>query len=389
MMNPNYSTTGWLGERRSNDPVIKTAAAIIAKAGRARPADEILRMELKRARGITREQGRAVSLAVFAYFRWRGWIESDGMLETQISRATDLNDTFQRHPANLDEAELRQAVPDWVFDAMTVTPEWLRSLQLEPPVWLRARAGLGKTLAKKLGPASCDTLSDAIAYEGKEDMFRRPEFHAGDFEFQDVNSQAVSFICNPQPGETWWDACAGVGGKTLHMGDLMKGKGLIWATDRAEWRLKELKRRAARAKVFNYRAVLWDGGSKLPTNTEFHGILVDAPCSGIGTWRRNPHARWTTTANDVSELSALQKQLIANAVPALKPGACLIYSACTLTTAETTDVKDAISRQFKDLEPLPLLNPLKPTDPAAESLWLLPQKTDGNGMFICAWRRPK
>jgi len=66
---------------------------------------------------------------------------------------------------------------------------------------------------------------------------------------------------------------------------------LIWASDRADWRLKNLKRRAARAKAFNYRAVLWNGVEKLPTKTKFDGVLVDAPCSGTGTWQRNPHAR--------------------------------------------------------------------------------------------------
>jgi 16S rRNA (cytosine967-C5)-methyltransferase len=69
---------------------------------------------------------------------------------------------------------------------------------------------------------------------------------------------------------------------------------LIWASDRAVWRLSNLKRRAARAGVFNYRAVVWDGGPRPPTKTEFDGVLVDAPCSGIGTWQRNPHARWTS-----------------------------------------------------------------------------------------------
>src|SRR5262249_48202538 len=161
------------------------------------------------------------------------------------------------------------------------------------------------------------------------------------FELQDITSQAVGFICAPQPGQTVWDACAGEGGKTLHLSDLMENKGLIWATDRAEWRLQILKRRAARAGAFNYRAKFWNGSSKLPTKTLFDIVLVDAPCSGIGTWRRNPHARWTTTPNDIRELAQLQTQLLTHVASAVKPGGKLIYSACTLARAETSELVKA------------------------------------------------
>jgi 16S rRNA (cytosine967-C5)-methyltransferase len=223
-------------------------------------------------------------------------------------------------------------------------------------------------------------LADAILYKGEEDLFRRPEFHAGEFEIQDIASQAVGWLCAPQPGETWWDACAGEGGKTLHLSALMENRGLIWASDRAEWRLKNLKRRAARAQVFNFRAASWDGGSKLPTKTKFDGVLVDAPCSGVGTWQRNPHARWTTTLPDVRELAAVQKRLLANVAGSVKPGGKLIYAVCTLTRAETTEVAADFSGRFPNFEPLPLWE-----SGATRFIW--PQDLGGNGMFIAGWRR--
>src|SRR6185295_12507460 len=123
-------------------------------------------------------------------------------------------------------------------------------------------------------------LADTLEYNGNNDLFRTPEFHEGEFELQDISSQAVGLICNPKPGETWWDACAGEGGKLLHLSGLMENKGLIWASDRAAWRLQKLKRRTARAKVFNYRSAPWNGEAKLPTKTKFDGVLLDAPCSG-------------------------------------------------------------------------------------------------------------
>jgi 16S rRNA (cytosine967-C5)-methyltransferase len=230
-------------------------------------------------------------------------------------------------------------------------------------------------------------LPDAMVYGGTEDLFRTPEFHAGEFELQDISSQAVGVICAPQPGETWWDACAGEGGKLLHLSELMENKGLIWASDRAEWRLKQLKRRAGRAKAFNYRAELWNGGAKLPTKTKFHGVLVDAPCSGVGTWQRKPHARWTTTLEDVKELAAVQKQLLANVAGSLKAGGKLVYSVCTLTKSETGDVVAAFEKQFPEFRPFPVANPLAPDAPASPQIWLWPQDAGGNGMFIAAWQK--
>ena len=366
------------------------AARVIAKADREHPADAVLRAELKSAKGITRNDGGVISEAVFAYYRWLGWLNQKSPVIEQIEEAVERHRDFQRGPDSISTPELQRAIPGWVKEQVEVSPEWLRALQLEPNLWLRARPGKGRGLAARLGECwvrGDGLLADALRYEGAEDLFRTPEFHAGEFELQDLSSQAVGWACNPQPGETWWDACAGEGGKALHLSDLMRNKGLLWASDRAEWRLQKFKRRAARAKVFNYRAVLWDGGAKLPTKTKFDGILVDAPCSGLGTWQRNPQSRWTTTLRDVNELGAVQQELLANAVVALKPGGRLIYSVCTLTKAETTEVAEAITARFAELKPMSFLNPLQPDEPATERLWLWPQTVQANGMFICGWKK--
>ena len=141
--------------------------------------------------------------------------------------------------------------------------------------------------------------------------------------------------------------------------------------------------RAARAKLFNYRTEFWDGGSRLPSKTKFDGILIDAPCSGVGTWQRNPHARWTTTAEDVRELAATQLALLHNVTPALKPGGRLIYSVCTLTRSETTAVTEAFSAARPELEP----SPLTALGTTQASLQLWPHELNANGMFLAAWTR--
>jgi 16S rRNA (cytosine967-C5)-methyltransferase len=370
---------------------LKISEEIVRAANRQHPADAVLREALRCYRSLTPEEKRAISMAVFAYFRWFGWLDARKSIAEQIRSAQQLDERFNDNPRAIPDSELiNRAVPAWVGKHLEVTPDWARSLQLRPKVFIRARARKGKALAGKLGDCiALEHLPDTLIYSGARDLFSTPEFEQGEFEVQDVTSQIVSLLCTPQPGETWWDACAGEGGKTLHLSDLMQNGGLIWASDRAEWRMKKLKRRTARAKVFNYRTAVWNGGKSLPTKTKFDGILIDAPCSGIGTWGRNPHARWTATENDVLELAEIQKRLLAHAAIALKPGGKLIYSVCTLARAETVDVTTDFESHFPEFKRLHLQNPLLPNGAPEDALWLLPQDTGGNGMFVVGWTRPK
>jgi 16S rRNA (cytosine967-C5)-methyltransferase len=367
------------------------AERVIRTAERTRPADAVLRQELKSHRDLTPGDAGQISRTVFAYYRWRGWLDEQKPLQDQLRSACELAERFAHAVKSFTDAELvARAVPGWVKQEMAVTGDWVRSLQAEPKLWLRSRAGQGSALGKGLGDCRVfgeGLLADTLEYQGRKDLFVTAEFHAGQFEIQDLNSQAVGFICAPLPGQLWWDACAGEGGKTLHLSALMQNKGLIWASDRAGWRLRRLKRRAARAGVFNYRTVEWDGGPKLPTRTKFDGVLVDAPCSGVGTWQRNPHARWTTTPRDVRDLGMAQQQLLRATAAAVKPGGKLLYAVCSLTTSETEAVAAAFSQAFPAFQPLPITNPFVPNSPAASVVCLWPQQFGGNGMFVAGWIR--
>ncbi|MBI3875784.1 MAG: RsmB/NOP family class I SAM-dependent RNA methyltransferase [Verrucomicrobia bacterium] len=374
-----------------DERLLSFTAEIIRQTSREKPADGVLRAELKRSDALSQDNRRDVSRAMFAYYRWRGWLTGKMPMEQRIKTALEFATRFAKNPFSIStESLVSKALPEWVADEVQCSPQWLRALQREPALWLRARPGCAKKLANKLGRCKASRLPllrDAVLFDGQADLFRTAEFEAGEFELQDIASQAVGVLCAPQPGETWWDACAGEGGKMLHLGDLMQNKGLVWASDRAEWRLDKLKTRAARAQLFNYRTVLWDGGAHLPTQTKFDGVLVDAPCSGLGTWQRNPHARWTTTPEDVRELAAVQSRLLQHCAVLVKPGGRLIYAVCTLTRSETTAVCDVFSVQHPDFEPMPLVNPFNEFFPPTPQLWLWPQETGGNGMFIAAWKR--
>jgi len=371
--------------------VHEIAAEVIRKTGKDKPADAALREVLKSLRDLAPFDATEIAKTVFIYYRWHVWLREERGVDAKMRLALRLDERFRANEANVPLAELRaKAVPAWAAEYLQISDDWLRSLQREPKLWLRAKRGTAGSLARKLFPAELSQFfQDALIYTGEADLFKTPEFHAGEFEIQDIASQAVGLLCDPKPGETWWDTCAGEGGKTLHLSDLMQNRGLLWASDRAEWRLQKLKRRTGRAKVFNYRSVFWNGGAKLPTKTKFDGVLVDAPCSGIGTWQRNPQARWTTTADDVRELSEIQRNLLANIAPSVKPGGKLIFSVCTLTRAETTEVAAAFNASQPDFEPLifPEIQLSERTVADATAITIWPQDLGGNGMFIAGWRR--
>jgi 16S rRNA (cytosine967-C5)-methyltransferase len=375
--------------------VHEIAAEVIRQTGKDKPADAALREVLKQIKDLAPFDATEIARTVFIYYRWHVWLRDERGVEAKMRLALRLDERFRTNEANIPLAELREkAVPAWTTEQIEVSDDWLRSLQRQPKLWLRAKRGTAEVLAERLrlaGTLAPPGFQDALLFDGEGDLFKTPEFHASEFEIQDIASQMVGLLCDPKPGDTWWDTCAGEGGKTLHLSDLMQNKGLLWASDRAEWRLQKLKRRTGRAKVFNYRSVFWDGGKKLPTKTKFDGVLVDAPCSGVGTWQRNPQARWTTTMNDVSELTAIQKNLMANVAQSVKPGGKLIFSVCTLTRAETTEVLDAFNASQPDFEPLifPEIKLKERTVSGASSLTLWPQDLDGNGMFIAGWRRKK
>ena len=372
----------------AESPTLNRAARILTDLRPGEAADAGLRRHLADAKSLTSSERRSISRTVFAFFRWLKWLDEGTTLQKRLLQAIDLQNRFDKSPASYkDETLAARAVPAWLKDEMEVTPAYLRQLQHEPALWLRARPGATQELSQSLGfcfPAG-PGADGALRYTGSKDLFVTPQFHAGEFEIQDLASQLVAIGCNPAPKQTWWDACAGEGGKTLHLADLMANTGLIWASDRSERRLATLKRRAGRAKVFNYRTAPWDGSKNLPTKTKFDGILIDAPCSGVGTWQRNPHARWETTIKDVQELAAVQLDLLHHAAGSVKPGGKLVFSVCTLTRSETTAVADLFEAAHPEYVPETVPAGLTP----GPRVTLLPQDYNANGMFIAAWRRAK
>ena len=404
----------------SASPTLNRAVRILGLVTPRDPVDAVLRRELAPRRDLSPGERRGIVKAVAAYFRWLGWLDSDGSPQRRVETALGLQARFDANPAAFKpEALAARAVPEWLAAEMdALPPDWLRQLQRDPPLWIRVRRRFADTVPQALGDCVAAALPPALdvcpagaptafRYVGTQDLFLSEPFQRGQFEIQDLASQLVAHGCAPAPGETWWDACAGEGGKTLHLADLMQNKGLIWASDRSVRRLEVLRKRSARAEVFNYRAVPWQGGPTPPTRTRFDGVLVDAPCSGVGTWQRHPHARWTVSPADVGELAQAQRQLLDHVAGSVKPGGRLVYSVCTLTRSETADVVSRFSSAHPEFAPSPVFPEIPgrkpdfggqtpataetpspssgPGHPASVLLW--PHEVNANGMFIAAWRR--
>ncbi|HEY9699397.1 MAG TPA: 16S rRNA (cytosine(967)-C(5))-methyltransferase [Trichocoleus sp.] len=170
---------------------------------------------------------------------------------------------------------------------------------------------------------------------------RLPGFEAGWWTVQDSSAQLVSHLLDPQPGETVIDACAAPGGKTTHQAELMQDQGIIWACDRYASRLKKLQQNAKRLQLRSIQICSGDSRDQTQFVNQADRLLLDAPCSGLGTLHRHADARWRQTPETVKELAPLQAELLNATAAWVKPGGCLVYATCTLNSVENEAIVTA------------------------------------------------
>jgi 16S rRNA (cytosine967-C5)-methyltransferase len=395
-----------------------------------RPADTLLNHHLRTHRELGSRDRRFLSQAIFSYFRWYGWTvnqlrlpvaeacllgaaldctelaESFQYLETRCTlpcpveplgalplteKAARLN-TWFKDTADFQPLELSTLVlPDFgsLLDPTQVIP-CIEQFQRRPPTWMRVRtdpALIVKTLADSAVPCSAHGhVAAAVSIEGGVSLATALAPHAAQYVVQDIASQCVGLVCAPQKDEEWWDCCAGAGGKAMHLMDLMQQAGSVLATDTRNPALKELKKRARKYGIRGIRTQPYNAVHDEPFKKTFDGVLVDAPCSGWGTWPRNPDARWRSSRRDVVQCATRQVKILNNAAWCVKPGGTLVYAACTITRPET---EEAVMN-FLDQNPAfhidPFANPLT-GEPTAGTLQIWPWDAPGDGMFIARFVR--
>lgn len=225
-------------------------------------------------------------------------------------------------------------------------------------------------------------------------------FRAGRFEIQDEGSQIVSWLAGAQPGMTVVDYCAGGGGKTLAMAQMMEGRGRLIACDVVQKRLDNIRPRLARAGVeAELRLLGQNGGGAEDLNGQADLVFVDAPCSGSGTWRRRPEDAWRLTAEEVERLHGLQVRILQQAARLVKPGGRLVYVTCSVLSREneaTTAAFEAAHPHFRPVAVPGALDNAGVTAAARERLAgladghrlrLSPASTHTDGFFFAAYER--
>jgi 16S rRNA (cytosine967-C5)-methyltransferase len=288
------------------------------------------------------------------------------MTALQQKRELDTSQVLLRIETANASRILRESIPDWldVQGEKELGFRWdtvIASLNKNPELIIRVN--ILKTTAKELLvilrkegiiAEPLDWNPDALSIREKTNVFKLLSFNAGLFEVQDAASQMVCRILDPQPGMRVVDACAGEGSKTLHLAALMKNKGKIIALDTQEWRLRELRKRATKAGVdtIEIRLITSSKVYKRMKDTADR-LLLDVPCSGLGTLQRNPDIKWKLTSKDLDRLKRLQQNLLESYCTILKPLGNMVYSVCSIFSSEG---EDQVQRFLKNHQDFRLLN---------------------------------
>ncbi len=185
-------------------------------------------------------------------------------------------------------------------------------------------------------------LPQALRLTGSSGAIQNlPGYGQGWWTVQDSSAQLVAHLLDPQPGEVIIDACAAPGGKTTHIAELMHDEGKIWACDRTASRLRKLEENAHRLQLKSIEIITGDSRSFSQFINTADRVLLDAPCSGLGTLHRHADARWRQTPLSVEELATLQRELLSNTAKYVKPGGVLVYATCTLHPLENEAVVES------------------------------------------------
>lgn len=246
-----------------------------------------------------------------------------------------------------------------VIDALhTRAPLWIR-LQTDDPAPV-----LAEFAARDWSVRPAPVLPAALEVLAEADLTTTDAYARGLIEIQDLGSQLLLAQLPFAPAGHWLDACAGAGGKTLQLARLLGTAGRVDAHDIRAAALDELGTRASRARIANIRIM-----SAAPSAT-YDGVLVDAPCSGTGTWRRSPHLKWCTTPQTVTASATLQRQLLERYAPRVRSGGHLVYATCSLSRHENEAVIDAFLATHPEFTA------------AAPARTLLPSDYNTDGYFV-------
>jgi 16S rRNA (cytosine967-C5)-methyltransferase len=261
----------------------------------------------------------------------------------------------------------------------------LEAMLSRAPLWLRLQTSDPQPIFEEFSEHEWKwrrtaVLPGAIELLADTDVAKTRSYQNGLIEIQDLGSQLILEAIGIDPGSRWLDACAGAGGKTLQLAALSGPRGHVAARDIRADALRELRARAARAGLTNIAVLSNHDGQT------FDGVLVDAPCSGSGTWRRAPHLKWSTTPEHVEKAAQAQLALLNDLAPSVRPGGRLVYATCSLSRRENEDVITAFLTAHREFAPA-LFTRTFSAQPNGPCLTFLPALHDTDGFFVASLRR--
>jgi 16S rRNA (cytosine967-C5)-methyltransferase len=356
------------------------AAAIAEIAPLAAPADALLHQFFRRHPEMGQQDRAFVSEGVFAWLRRRRSLEAAAQtsqperlalavavrdlgrsvreLEPLLrSRDAEWLREFKGRPATELPPAVAADLPDWLWDRLGAAygdaerAALARALLQPAPFDLRVNplrmtrdAARDALLADGIAAAATPYSPLGLRLAGRPSLSRHPLVQDGTLEVQDEGSQLIGWLVAPRRTDMVADFCAGAGGKTLLLGALMRSQGRLYAFDVSERRLANLKPRLARSGLSNVhpQVIAHERDPKVKRLAgKLDRVLVDAPCTGFGTLRRNPDLKWRQTEAGLAELTAKQEKILAAAATLVKPGGRLVYATCSVLPAENEAIVDA------------------------------------------------
>jgi len=302
----------------------------------------------------------------------------------------------QYPPASSTALGILYSFQDWIVDEWRgqvgdEVEKMLQSFNVSARVTLRvnlARASRiecqGRLLEEGIETLPTEFSPSGLVATRRFSLQSSRAFRDGWIELQDEASQIVSLIADPKPGQSVIDACAGAGGKSLHLADLMQGKGSLLAIDIEEKRLAELRNRATRAGI---RCLTLMQGSVTQTHKalpQADVVLVDAPCSGVGTIRRNPWFKWSVTPELVERQASVQSSILDSSAQLVRRGGNLVYCTCSLVRQENEDVVRKFldsHAEFEMFDPAGIAQQYR-LQPEGMYIKLYPHRHSTDGFFI-------
>jgi 16S rRNA C967 or C1407 C5-methylase (RsmB/RsmF family) len=336
-----------------------------------KPLDQALSAYFKAHKSIGAHDRRTIGETLYGMTRWKTLIDSLCPTDHPIDRIQ----CYRK--LDLVACQSDSSLPEWVryglpeFLYRKLGKELALLLNQQAPTTIRvntlkiSREDLLQRWEGKFELKPTAKALHGIQFLKRYPLFSLPEFKDGLFEVQDEGSQIVAALVAPKPGEHVLDYCSGSGGKTLAFAPAMKGKGQIYLYDNRPWILLEARKRLKRAGIQNVQFTL--------PQKKVDWLLADVPCSGTGTLRRNPDAKWNIDAAMVDRLILQQREIVAKALPHLKVGGHFVYATCSILPEENEEQMEFFMREHS-LE-------------LVEKLSLLPEENGHDGFFAAVFKK--